>query len=304
MTEVAPADVEAIARAAELLRAGEIVAFPTETVYGLGADARLPDAVARIFQAKGRPPDRALICHVEGAEGARALVEAWDGRAQALAAQFWPGPLTLVLPKKSFVADVITGGGPTVAVRAPDHPVALALIRALGFAIAAPSANRTSRISPTRAQHVLEDLGGLIPLILDGGQTSVGLESTVLDLSRSRARIVRGGAVPAASIASILGEPVEDAAVDRPIQARVPIHVFTGQLPDDARAHRAAVLWLGVPREPSAYSEGLATTPQEHARALYEALRRAEACDIDAIWVEMPLEGDGWSVIRRRLERK
>jgi L-threonylcarbamoyladenylate synthase len=307
MTEVVRADAEAIERAARLLLEGEIVAFPTETVYGLGADARRSDAVEKIYVAKGRPPTRALICHVEGKDGARRLVEGWDHRAEALSSAFWPGPLTLVLPKKSIVPEAVTGGGPTVAVRAPRHPVAQALIAALRFAIAAPSANRSSRISPTLAEHVLSDLGGLIPMILDGGPTSVGLESTVLDLSGPVVRVLRSGAVTPSAVESVLGERVEDAGLAPSIAARVPIHLFEREPPEEARLERAAVLWIGRAREESAHSEVMPDDPTGYARALYEALRRAEACNIEAIWVEMPLEGNAWSAIRARLcavERK
>src|SRR5262249_43529419 len=151
-----------------------LVAFPTETVYGLGANALDADAVHRIFEAKGRPPNNPVIAHVAEVEQARQLVTDWPPAAEQLAARFWPGPLTLVLPRRAVVPDVVTAGGPTVAVRMPAHPVALALIRAAEVPVAAPSANRSTQLSPTRAEHVLHGLGGRIDLILDGGPTSGG----------------------------------------------------------------------------------------------------------------------------------
>src|SRR5215831_3831088 len=158
MTKVLTADPSAIARAAEVLRRGGLVAFPTETVYGLGADALDAEAVARLFAAKGRPATNPVIVHVTGVEEARGLTAAWPEEAARLAARFWPGPLTLVLPRDRRVPDVVTAGGPTVAVRVPAHPVALALIRAAGVPIAAPSANRSTQLSPTTADHVLRGL--------------------------------------------------------------------------------------------------------------------------------------------------
>jgi L-threonylcarbamoyladenylate synthase len=195
-TEVRDAgDPGAIARAAQVLRRGGLVAFPTETVYGLGAHALDADAVARIYSAKGRPAHNPLIVHLAGAELLPRLAREVPGRAHALAAAFWPGPLTLVLPRQPEVPAIVTAGGPTVAVRVPAHPVARELLRAAGLPVVAPSANRFTRPSPTTAQHVLADLRGHVDLVLDGGPTPIGVESTVIDLTRTPPVLLRPGGV-------------------------------------------------------------------------------------------------------------
>src|SRR5262249_34135404 len=171
-------NAEAITGAARLLRAGGLVAFPTETVYGLGANALDASAVARIFAAKGRPANNPLIVHVAEADEARQVAADWPEAAARLAERFWPGPLTLVLPKRAIVPDAVTANGPTLAVRVPAHPVAQALLRAAGVPVAAPSANRSTELSPTRAEHVLRGLDGRIDVLLDGGPTAGGIEST------------------------------------------------------------------------------------------------------------------------------
>jgi len=183
---------DAIARAAEVLRRGGLVAFPTETVYGLGASALNATACGRIFEAKGRPANNPLIVHIASAEDALQVAAAWPEPAARLAERFWPGPLTLVLPRRDIVPDVVTAGGPTVALRVPAHPVALALLHAAGVPVAAPSANRSSRLSPTRAEHVLRDLEGHIDLVLDGGNCGL-IPTSVIDLSTDRALVVRVG---------------------------------------------------------------------------------------------------------------
>lgn len=204
MTEVlSPAG---LGRAAALLRGGALVAFPTETVYGLGADARNGKAVAAIFEAKGRPHFNPLICHYPDAEAAFADVHA-DDRARAVAAQFWPGPLTLVLPRRSgCTVDLLAGAGlDTLAVRVPDHPLALALLREAGVPVAAPSANRSGEVSPTTAAHVLAGLGGRIAAVLDAGPCAVGVESTVLDLTGAGPVLLRPGGVPVEALEALLG---------------------------------------------------------------------------------------------------
>jgi len=201
-------DPAAIERAADLLRAGALVAFPTETVYGLGADALNPDAVRRIFAAKQRPADNPLIVHVAEVAEARALVREWPPLAERAAAALWPGPLTLVLPRAASVPDVTTAGQDTVALRVPAHPVALALLRACRRPLAAPSANRSGRPSPTLASHVSADLDGRLALILDGGPTAYGLESSVLDLCGERPLLLRRGGVTHERLIALLG-PVD-----------------------------------------------------------------------------------------------
>jgi L-threonylcarbamoyladenylate synthase len=196
-----------VAEAARLLRAGELVAFPTETVYGLGADARNGRAVAAVFGAKGRPHFNPLICHFPDAEAAFAEVIA-DDRARALAAAFWPGPLTLVLPRRAECRiDLLAGAGlDTLAVRVPAHPLTLALLRAAAIPVAGPSANRSGAVSPTTAEHVLEGLSGRIAAVLDGGACDVGVESTVLDVAMGGAALLRPGGVPVEAIEAVIGQ--------------------------------------------------------------------------------------------------
>ena len=207
-TETLPADDAGVARAAELIRAGRLVAFPTETVYGLGGDGTDDMAVAMIFQAKGRPRFNPLILHVPGLEEAEAIA-VFDDRARAIASAFWPGPLTLVLPVRegAGVSPLVTAGLPTVAIRVPAHPLARALLRAVGRPVAAPSANLSGRVSPTRAAHVLDGLAGRIAAVLDGGACAVGVESTILGLDGA-ARLLRPGGIPAEALEAALGGPL------------------------------------------------------------------------------------------------
>jgi len=212
-TELLDPDEAGITRAAGLLADGALVAFPTETVYGLGADARNNLAVARIFEAKGRPRFNPLIVHVASADKARAYV-AWSDQAEALADAFWPGPLTLVLPLRADagLSDLVTAGLPSLAIRVPAHPLAHKLLGAFGGPVAAPSANPSGRISPTTAQHVIAGLDGRIAAILDGGPCPVGLESTIIGLTGAP-RLLRHGGVPVEQIAALLGaDPVQDTA--------------------------------------------------------------------------------------------
>jgi L-threonylcarbamoyladenylate synthase len=195
-----------LAKAGELIRQGRLVAFPTETVYGLGANALDPTAVACIFEAKARPHFDPLIVHVASVEDIKPLVAEFPATAEQLAARFWPGPLTLVLRKTSRVPDLVTSGLPTVAVRVPKHPIAQKLLETAGVPIAAPSANRFGRLSPTRAEHVAEQLGERIDYILDGGPCEVGVESTVLDLTTSPPRLLRPGGVALEDLESLIGE--------------------------------------------------------------------------------------------------
>jgi L-threonylcarbamoyladenylate synthase len=204
-TELLDGSPASIARAAAVLRGGGLVAFPTETVYGLGARADDPRAVAEIYRVKGRPADKPLIVHVASVEQARRFVARWPARAEALARAFWPGPLTLVLPRAFSVPDAVTARGETVAVRAPAHPVAIALLEACGFALAAPSANRAGAPAPTSAAEVLRALGGAIPLVLDGGSCGTGAPSTIVDLGTATDELVllREGALSRAAIARV-----------------------------------------------------------------------------------------------------
>lgn len=200
----------AVARAAALLRAGEVVALPTETVYGLAANALDERAVARIYAVKGRPAHNPIIVHVASLELARRCARAWPGRAEVLARAFWPGPLTLVLPRAAGIPDLVTAGGDTVGIRWPSHPFIQAVIQACGFPLAAPSANPANQLSPTSAAHVAKWLGEKIPLIVDGGNSNVGIESTVVDLAMSPPRLLRPGMISALALnAALAGTGVE-----------------------------------------------------------------------------------------------
>ena len=195
----------AVARAAELLRRGELVVLPTETVYGLAANAFDSKAVQSIYEVKGRPAHNPIIVHVSDLTMARRCVAGWPDLAGRLAAAFWPGPLTLVLPRSPEIPDAVTAGGNTVGIRWPSHPFMQAVIRACGFPLAAPSANRSNEISPTNSEHVARSLGGLVPLIIDGGQSQVGIESTVLDISVVPPRVLRPGMIHEESLLAVTG---------------------------------------------------------------------------------------------------
>ena len=219
-TEVLPAfagehelNTEAIEKAGEILRAGEVVAIPTETVYGLAANAYDGNAVSKIFKAKGRPQDNPLIVHIAKVETLSDLVAEVPKAAKKLAAAFWPGPLTMILPKSEKIPDAVSAGLPTVAVRMPSHPVAHAVIEAAGVPLAAPSANLSGSPSPTNAKYVLDDMHDRIPLILDGGSSAVGVESTVITLATARPRVLRPGGITVEQLRALLGEVDVDDAV-------------------------------------------------------------------------------------------
>jgi len=205
-----------VARAAEILRAGGLVAFPTETVYGLGADASSAAAVARLYAVKGRPSDHPVIVHFARAERAFEWTRDASGVAQALAAKFWPGPLTLVLKRSSRAADFVTGGEDSIGIRVPAHPVAHALLKAFGDGVAAPSANRFGRVSPTTAAHVRADLGADVDLVLEGGSSEVGIESTIVDLSRGAPVLLRPGGISKEALEAALGAVVAGAVAHSP----------------------------------------------------------------------------------------
>jgi len=200
----------AVQRAAALLRAGEVVVLPTETVYGLAANALDPEAVRRIYEIKGRPSHNPIIVHVAGRAMARECAALWPKVADQLADAFWPGPLTMVLPRQKNVPDIVTAGGETVGLRWPSHPFIQEVIKACGFPLAAPSANLSNQLSPTNAQHVAKQLGGKVPLIVDGGQAQVGIESTVIDLTSQPPRVLRPGMIHAESLLAVMGELAGD----------------------------------------------------------------------------------------------
>ena len=305
--------LDQIQAAAALIRRGRLVAFPTETVYGLGANALDAAAVARIYEAKGRPATSPLIVHVASAEMAREVAAEWPEAAGTLADRYWPGPLTLVLPKQPCVPDIVTAGLETVGIRVPAHPVALALIRLAGVPIAAPSANRFSGLSPTTAEHVRDSLGGAVDLILDGGQTDVGIESTVLSLAGPRPVLLRPGMVSGQEIEELVG-PIEVAptAGDGP-HASPGMHrkhysprtrlllVEGGAVPDRGAGAYAGL--HGEPAGPVARLVRMPLDPASYAAVLYETLHRLDREGLDWIAVERPPEGHEWAAILDRLER-
>ena len=306
---------DAFARAAELLRAGGVVAFPTETVYGLGADATSDDAVAGIFATKGRPTFNPLIVHFTSAEAAAAEV-VFDDRARRVAEAFWPGPLTLVLPRRadSRLSLLCSAGLDSQAVRVPNHPVAQRLLREAGLPLAAPSANASGRISPTEAGHVASSLGGRVPLIVDGGPCIVGLESTVLDLSGPDAAILRPGAVTAQDLTPYLGDilTVENTADSGALKApgMLTSHYAPGhpvRLNATEVGADEALLAFG-PTVPRGAAKTLNLSPRgdvkEAAAFLFSLLHRLDAAEVRAIAV-MPLPEDGGlgSAINDRLRR-
>lgn len=315
---IVPADEAAIARAAELLRAGEVVAFPTETVYGLGADASNAHAVAKIFALKGRPAAHPVIVHLAAA----ARLDDWatdiPTAARGLASAFWPGPLTLVLKRAPRVPDAVTGGQDTVGLRVPSHPVARALLGAFGGGVAAPSANKFGRVSPTLPEHVFADFGLEVPLILDGGPTEVGIESTIVDLSGGRARLLRPGGVPAASIEAVLGEPLAPPDDTAPrASGTLPSHyapkahvrlVKRVELLEALASHKGRrigvlALEVKVPRLNPALQRVVPAIAAEYAHALYAALRAIDAQNVDLILVETPPQSPAWAAINDRLAR-
>lgn len=311
--------------AADLLRAGQLVAFPTETVYGLGANALDPQAVGRIYAAKGRPGWNPLIVHVADRAAAERLVLAWPESADRLAERWWPGPLTLVLPRRPEVPDAVTAGLDTVALRVPSHPIALALLRASGLALAAPSANRSGEVSPTTAPHVAASLGDRIPLILDAGPCEVGIESTVLDLSATAPVLLRPGAVTREEIESVIG-PVggpaatgsEDTArrspgmLQRHYSPAAPLVLYDAAedisraaLVTRCRAADGRVAALVRDSRPAGVDQVVVMpdAPDAYARELYATLHRLDSSGIALILAERPPAGHAWDAIRDRLTR-
>jgi L-threonylcarbamoyladenylate synthase len=299
-------DPAALGRAAAGLRAGRLVAFPTETVYGLGANALDPAAVGRIFEAKGRPTSNPLIVHVADPAQVRNVATDWPATAERLAARFWPGPLTLVLPKAVNVPDEVTAGGPTVAVRCPAHPVARELIRAAGVPVAAPSANRSTELSPTRAEHVLKGLGGRIDLILDGGSCPGGIESTVVDVTGPAVRLLRPGLVTASMLEEVVGPLATGAAAGgvarspgqmaRHYSPRTPLVLVEGGNP-----------WpiLATLRLSGRLAEllRLSDDPERAAAELYDSLHQLDEQRCDVVVASLPPDTPEWAAVRDRLTR-
>jgi L-threonylcarbamoyladenylate synthase len=282
-TEILPPSEAGLARAAELLRRGELVAFPTETVYGLDADARDDRAVARIFEAKDRPRFNPLIVHLPDIDAARSLAR-FGATAERLAATFWPGPLTLVLPLRadSGLSALVTAGLDSVALRLPAHPVARALLSAFGGPVAAPSANPSGRISPTCAGHVLDGLAGRIAAVVDGGDCEVGLESTIVGLSGGTAVLLRPGGLPLEAIEACLGQPLANVSVD-PQAPRAPGQLASHYAPRAglrlaAHAARPGEVWLGFGQDAAGADLNLSRAGDlvEAAANLFRLLREAD----------------------------
>jgi L-threonylcarbamoyladenylate synthase len=304
-----------VQRAAAILKRGGLVAFPTETVYGLGADASSREAVARLYAAKRRPADHPVIVHFASAQAAFEWARDIPPAARRLGERFWPGPLTMILKRSSRAGDFVTGGQDTVGLRVPAHATAHDMLAAFGGGVAAPSANRFGQVSPTTAAHVREDLGADVDLVLDGGPSEVGIESTIVDLSGAQPVLLRPGVISAAMLAEALGAPIASRREDAPRHSGglerhyaprtpaklVPTHELDQQI---ARLQdKVAVLafsrpdervdfWLRMPREPAAY-----------ARKLYAALRELDGAHCEMILIEAPPETPEWAGVRDRLVR-
>lgn len=303
-------DPQVLERAGALIRAGGLVAFPTETVYGLGANALDERAVRRIYEAKGRPETSPLIVHVASIEMARSLAREWSEAAGRLARAFWPGPLTLIVPKQPSIPPIVTAGLDTAGLRMPSHPLALALIRSAGVPVAAPSANRFTGLSPTTAEHVRAALGDRVDMILDGGATEVGIESTVITLAVDVPRILRPGMVSREAIEAVIG-PVEEGVASAEdllaspgMQARhySPrtrlLLVASRELPAQGRG---VYLHWGEPA--GADSIAMPRTAAEYAATLYATLHELDEAGWDWIAIEEPPADAAWDGIRDRLRR-
>ena len=294
--------MKAIIRAASILRAGGLAAFPTETVYGLGADATNARAVERIFKVKGRPATNPLICHVADEAMARSYTTSWPPAASRIADRFWPGPITLVLPKTPDIVPAATAGLDTVGLRAPAHELTLQLIRVLDKPLAGPSANRSNHVSPTTADHVRDELGDDIDMILAGGPCAVGIESTVLDLTGATPAILRPGGISREEIESVIGSVEMKNAV---AEASTPA-VAPGQQAVHYAPRAPAFRFDGsdasrLPQNASIVP--LTADPVEYARAFYATLRDLDAQNPPAIYIEMPADDPAWAAVRDRILR-
>jgi len=300
-----------VRRAAQMLRAGGLVAFPTETVYGLGADAASEKAVARLYEVKRRPLEHPVIVHFASSAGAFAWAADVPVAAKKLAEKYWPGPLTLILKRSALAKDFVTGGQDTVGLRVPSHPVAQQLLKEFSGAIAAPSANRFGMVSPTTLAHVREDLGSDVELILEGGPSEVGIESTIVDLSSGTAVLLRPGAITRQQIDEIVRVTGERSSLrhsgglerhyaPRTPARMVPVHALDKEI---SKGKSVAVLafsrpdervdfWLRMPRDPLAY-----------AQKLYAALRELDGAGCEQILVEAPPDTAEWAAVRDRLKR-
>jgi L-threonylcarbamoyladenylate synthase len=312
MSERHPPTAMTIAEAVTALHRGDLVAIPTETVYGLAADARNPDAVKKIFALKGRPADHPLIVHISGPEQLNQWAREVPDAAYRLAERFWPGPLTFILNKRADVPDEVTGGQATVGLRCPDNALTLELLRQFQGGLAAPSANRFGRISPTSAQHVRDEFGERAPLILDGGSCTVGIESTIVDLSRTPARILRPGRIgieqlrpylPGLQAGAQTGSPRVSGDMAAHYAPRTPLSMLSrDRLIEAAHERDAVVLCIG---ELPAGLVGVALDDdaEAYARQLYASLRWLDRQQAGCILLEQPPEGPAWLAVTDRIKR-
>ena len=310
--------------AGAVVRSGGLVAFPTETVYGLGANALDAAAVGRIYDAKGRPAINPLIVHVADIAMARRYAAEWNDLAETLAREFWPGPLTLVVRKSPDIPDLVTAGGATVGLRMPSHPVALALIEAAGVPIAAPSANRSNQISPTSADHVQRGLGDRVDVLVDGGPTSVGIESTVVDVTGENPRVLRPGMITPEQIARAAGRTVDTETTLRVAAPRSPgmlgrhyapmgrVLLYEGSAVGDARAAAADAIRGGLTVGAMVFESlnvggviehTMPVEAAEYARHLYGTLHALDLARCDLILAERPPRTPEWHGVLDRLER-
>ena len=320
MVKVVRASQVDIDAAVQALRDGDLVAFPTETVYGLGANAQNPAAVRRIFEAKGRPLNHPVIVHLDSPKFLHRWVCEVPAAAARLAERFWPGPMTLVMPRASNVHDIVTGGQDTVAIRVPSHPMAQQLLTAFGGGIAAPSANRFGRLSPTRAEHVRDELGDAVRMVLDGGESQIGLESTIVACEGGKVRLLRPGAVTATQLREVAPDLIIGAdAFSSRVPGSLPSHyapttpmsvVPSGEIDAQAAAAssggtRIAVLAQRLPLKSHAYVTWVnaGRRPEQYAHDLYANLRALDTAGCQQILVQDVPEGERWDATRDRLLR-
>jgi L-threonylcarbamoyladenylate synthase len=304
-----------VRKAAEILRAGGLVAFPTETVYGLGADASSPGAVARLYAVKRRPADHPVIVHFESADEAFEWAREVPEAARLLARQFWPGPLTLILKRSAKAKDFVTGGQDSVGLRVPSHPVARELLQAFGGGIAAPSANRFGLVSPTTVAHVRADLGADLDMVLEGGPSEVGIESTIVDLSGGAPVLLRPGRISKSELEQVLNSPVQEKSAGSPRHSgglerhyapRTPARLVPTYDLDKEIARlkeKVAVLAFSRPDERVDYWLRMPRDPHAYAQRLYGALRELDSAGCEEILVEAPPPGPEWAAVRDRLQR-
>src|SRR5215472_12538990 len=320
MVRVVRATQVEIETAVQALRDGELVAFPTETVYGLGANAQNPAAVRRIFEVKGRPPDHPVIVHLDSPRYLHRWVREVPDSAGRLAELFWPGPLTMVMPRAANVHDVITGGQDTIAIRVPAHPMAQQVLTAFGGGIAAPSANRYGRLSPTRAEHVREEFGEAVRVILDGGECQIGLESTIVAFEDGSVRLLRPGSITAAQLKKVVDELLIGVdAVSPRVPGSPPTHyaprtpltiVPAGEIDAQADAasaggRRVAVLAQRLPLRAHKYVTWInaGRRPEGYGRDLYTNLRTLDKAGCQCILVQAVPDAEHWDAVRDRLLR-